>query len=292
MMPEWKSLTRSIVLHGALFFLAQSAVLVVVTLGYGMGVPRLALFLAISLLFHGFLTTILLLRKGDFRVESTGLLLPRVNLPNTLTYIRLSSLPTIFFLVLEASDFPASLVVILPFICAVFATDFLDGMTARRRGEITFVGRYLDSASDYLTIIAVTIVLNYHGLLPLWFLMLVLVRLVAFAVGMALLAVREGKADPRSTFVGKVSIFSLMVLYAMEVARLFTVPWIGNELVVQIVTYVVTAIVIASIVDKAIYLGRRFSLLAARDAAAARGHGSVPDPAPRKKSAPRANGSG
>jgi phosphatidylglycerophosphate synthase len=274
MMPEWKSLTRSIVLHGALFFLAQSAVLVVVTLGYGMGVPRLALFVAISLAFHGLLTTILLLRRGDFRIESTGVLLSRVNLPNTLTYIRLSSLPTILFLVLEASDFPATLVVILPFICAVFATDFLDGMTARRRGEITFVGRYLDSASDYLTIIAVTIVLNYHGLLPLWFLLLILVRLVAFAVGMALLAVREGKADPRSTFAGKVSVFSLMVLYAMEIARLFTVPWIGNETVVQIVTYVVTAVVIGSIVDKAIYLGRRFSLLAARDASAAKGHGS------------------
>ena len=119
-----------------------------------------------------------------------------MNLSNTLTYSRLSSLPTILFLVIQASDFPATLPVILPLICAVFATDFLDGMTARRRGEITFVGRYLDSASDYLTIIAVTIVLDYYGLLPLWFLLLVLVRLVLFAVGMGLLALREGKADP------------------------------------------------------------------------------------------------
>src|SRR5208283_5118099 len=99
-----------------------------------------------------------------------------------------------------------------------------------------------------------------HGLLPLWFLLLVLARLVLFAVGMALLALREGKAEPRSTFVGKVSIFSLMVLYAMEIARLFSVPWIGNATVVMVASYVVAAIVIASMIDKAIFLGRRFSV--------------------------------
>ena len=271
MMPEGKSLTKSIVLHGALFFLAQGGVLTAVTLSYGMSPANLALFVSISLVFHVFLTAMLLLRKGDFRIEATGILLSRVNLSNTLTYIRLSSLPTILFLVLQASDFPATLTVILPFTCAVFATDFLDGMTARKRHEITFVGRYLDSASDYLTIIAVTIVLNFHGLLPLWFLLLVLLRLVLFAVGMALLAIREGKADPRSTFVGKVSVFALMVLYSMEIARLFSVPWIGNETVVLVVMYTVAAIVVASVVDKAVFLGRRFSVPIARDVSAAPG---------------------
>ena len=287
MMPEWKSLTRSIVLHGALFFLAQGGVLTAGTLAYGMSPANLALFVSISLMFHIFLTAMLLWRKGDFRIEATGVLLSRVNLSNTLTYIRLSSLPTILFLVLEASDYPAILVVILPFMCAVFATDFLDGMTARRRHEITFVGRYLDSASDYLTIIAVTVVLNYHGLLPLWFLLLVLLRLILFAVGMGLLAIREGKADPRVTFVGKVSVFALMVLYAMEIARLFSVPWIGNELVVLIVMYTVTAIVVASVVDKAVFLGRRFSLPVTRAASAAPENGRK-----GRGRTPRANGSG
>jgi phosphatidylglycerophosphate synthase len=256
-------------------------VIVAMTLAYGMSWPRPAFFLAISLVFHSFLTAILLLRKGDFRIEATGRLLPRVNLSNTLTYVRLSSLPTILFLVIQAAGYPTTLTVILPFICAVFATDFLDGMTARRRGEVTFVGRYLDSASDYLTIIAVTIVLNYHGLLPLWFLLLVLVRLVLFAAGMAVLALREGKADPRSTFVGKVSIFSLMVLYAMEIARLFSIPWIGNEKVVMVVSYVVAAIVVASMVDKAIYLGKRFSAAA-----------KTPGRATAQGGLPRADGSG
>jgi hypothetical protein len=50
----------------------------------------------------------------------------------------------------------------------------------------------------------------------------------------------------------------------MEIARLFHVPWIGDETVVGIVSYVVAAIVAASMVDKAIFLRRRFSEATAR----------------------------
>jgi len=259
MMPPEKSLARSILLHGVLSFFVQAVLLVAVSLAHGMGSRRLALFLAVAFAYNGLLTAILVLRRGDFRIEATGKVLARVNLPNTLTYVRLSSVPTILFLVIQARDYPAILPIILPLICVVFATDFLDGIAARRRGEITFVGRYLDSASDYVTIIGVTIVLYVFGLLELWFFILVLSRLVLFAVGMALLALREGRADPLATFLGKASIFSLMVLYAMEVARLFSVPWIGDETVVRIVSYIVAGIVAVSIVDKGIFLGRKFA---------------------------------
>ena len=147
---------------------------------------------------------------------------------------------------------------ILPLMTAVFATDFLDGIIARRRNQITFVGRYLDSTSDYLMIIAVSIIFYYYQLIPLWFFVLIMCRLVLFAFGMAMLALREGKANPLSTFLGKASIFALMVLYVMEIAGLFGVPWIGNELVVRIVEYVVTLVVVVSMVDKAIFLRRAF----------------------------------
>jgi len=268
MMPAEKSLTRSIVFHGAFFFLVQGGACAVITVAYGMIWPRLAFFVGLILVYHVLLTAGLLARTEDFRIESSGQALARINLANRLTYIRLSSLPTVVFLVIQAPDFPASLPVILPIICLVFATDFLDGVAARRRGEITFVGRYLDSVSDYLTIIAITVVLFYFKMLPLWFLLLVLVRLVFFAAGMAILAVREGKANPLATFAGKASVFALMVLYAMEIARLFSVPWIGDETVVRIVSYVVAAIVAASMVDKAIFLARRFRAVTRRRSSA------------------------
>jgi hypothetical protein len=69
------------------------------------------------------------------------------------------------------------------------------------------------------------------------------------------------------------SIFALMVLYAMEIARLFEVPWIGDERAVTIIEYVVALIVAVSVVDKAIFLARGFAA------------------APRRKRIPRAGAS-
>jgi cardiolipin synthase (CMP-forming) len=253
-----KSIKTSITLHGVLYFVGQAALLIVVSLSYRMGLPRLALFLGITAAYHGLLTGLLVMRSGDFYVESTGTRLPRVNLPNTLTLGRLSSLPSILYLIIQASRYPV-MPVILPLMTLVFATDFLDGMIARRRHQITFVGRYLDSTSDYLMIVAVSIIFYYYGLVPLWFFILILGRLVLFAAGMAFLALKAGKSDPQATFLGKASIFALMVLYVMEVAGLLGVPWIGNDLVIRIVEYAVALIVIASLVDKAIFLRAKFA---------------------------------
>ncbi len=257
MMQTGTGLKRSILLHGTLFFLAQACFMVAVALGYRMGWQRLALFLAVSAVYHASMTAVLFARWSDFHVDGAVEPLRRVNLPNSLTFGRLSSIPTILYFIVQASSF-AILPVILPLMCVVFATDFLDGTIARRRNQITFVGRYLDSSSDYIMIIAVSIIFYYYQLIPLWFFILILCRLVLFALGMALLALREGKANPLATFLGKASIFALMVLYVMEIAGLFGVPWIGNALVVQIVEYVVALVVAVSMVDKAIFLAARF----------------------------------
>lgn len=263
------ALKRSILLHGTLFFLAQAALLVIVTLAYRMGWQRLALFLGVSLVYHASLTGLLFARWEDFHVEGSVEPLPRVNLSNSLTFGRLSSIPSILFLIVQASSYPI-LPVILPLMCAVFATDFLDGIVARRRRQITFVGRYLDSTSDYLMIIAVSIIFYYYQLIPLWFFILIMCRLVLFALGMALLALREGKANPLATFLGKASIFALMVLYVMEIAGLFGVPWIGNALVVRIVEYAVALVVVVSMVDKTIFLTRMFQKAPPKQARAPR----------------------
>jgi phosphatidylglycerophosphate synthase len=212
----------------------------------------------ISAAYHGLMMGLLLARKVDFHKEGSESLLARVNPSNALTLGRLSSIPTLLFLIVLASDAPV-LPVLLPFACLVFASDMLDGMIARRRSEITFIGRYLDSTSDYLMIIAVSIVFYHFALIPLWLFVLIMTRLVLFAIGMALLALREGKADPLSTFLGKASIFALMVLYALEIAQIFHVPGIGNNLVVTIFEYLVAAVVAVSMVDKAIFLTRMFA---------------------------------
>ncbi len=257
-MPDSRTLERSIVLHGVIFCAGQITLLTIVFASYRMAWPRFFLYLAIMLLYHGSLTAFLLSRKTDFHVEGMEAPLPRVNLSNSLTFARLSSIPTLLFLIVQASSF-FLVPILLPFACLVFATDFADGIVARRRHQVTFVGRYLDSTSDYLMIVAVSIIFLYYSLIPTWFFVLIVARLVLFAFGMAMLALREGKANPVATFLGKASIFATMVLYVLELAQLFRVPVIGDRLVVTVIEWVVAAIIVASVADKGIYLRRRFA---------------------------------
>ncbi len=263
LMRSRSTLERSILTHGALLFCFQAALLAVIFASFRMAWPRFFLYTGIALVYHALLTAFLVARRADFRVEGGQAPLARVNLSNSLTFGRLSSIPSLLFLIVQASSY--SLVpVLLPFACLVFATDFLDGLVARKRNQVTFVGKYLDSTSDYLMIVAVSIIFLYYSLVPVWFFVLIVSRLILFAFGMTLLALREGKADPVATFLGKASIFATMVLYVMELAQLFRVPVIGDPVVVSVIEWVVAGIIVASLVDKGVFLGKRFSQIPPR----------------------------
>ena len=129
---NWRSsLGRSILRYLVGFFMAQAALLAVVFTAYRIPWGRLWAPLAVSAACHAGLAAFLLWRREDFRIEGTDTRLGRINAPNVLTIGRISSIPTILFLVLLARDY-AVLPVALPFICLVFASDFVDGLVARR----------------------------------------------------------------------------------------------------------------------------------------------------------------
>jgi phosphatidylglycerophosphate synthase len=256
-MSTRSSLGRSILRWVAVFFLAQAALLAGAWAGFAVPWAGIAVPLAASAAFHALLAGLLLWRRPDFRVEGSEEPLPRMNAPNVITLGRLSSIPTILALVLLAREYPV-LPVALPFLCVVFASDFVDGIVARGRGGITFVGRYLDSTSDYLLIITVSIMYRVEGLVPAWFFWLLMARLVLFAAGMAWATLRRGEIRPVTTFLGKAMVFAVMVLFAMEAAERFGVPWVGDPRVVRVIEYLVAAVVVVSLADKAVFLKRLF----------------------------------
>jgi CDP-diacylglycerol--glycerol-3-phosphate 3-phosphatidyltransferase len=251
------SLGRSILRWVAIFLLAQAALLAGAWAVYAVPWARIAVPLAASAAFHALLAGLLLWRRPDFRVEGSEEPLPRVNAPNVITLGRLSSIPTILALVLLAREYPV-LPVALPFLCVVFASDFVDGIVARGRGGVTFVGRYLDSSSDYLLLVTVSILYLVEGLIPAWFFWLLMARLVLFAAGMAWATLRQGAIRPVTTFLGKAMVFAVMVLYAMETAERFGVPWVGDPRVVRVMEYLVAGVIVVSLADKAVFLRRLF----------------------------------
>jgi phosphatidylglycerophosphate synthase len=211
------------------------------------------LFAAVATLYHALLLFMLLLFKQDFMKVPSGERLDRVNLANAVTLFRLTSMPTLLFLVLAARDYRIRFP-LLGLVVLVFATDFVDGYISRKAGEVTKVGKMMDSTSDYVLLIVLTIVFYYFTLVPRWFFLLVTARLALQVAFVFILIFVNRKIEPKTTFMGKAAVASIMVLYAMEVLRLiFGVARIGFVVVLEWAT---AAIVLASMVDKVIAFAR------------------------------------
>jgi len=204
-------------------------------------------YFVVAVVFHAFILGMLLRLKGDFIIEATGQRLDRINKANRITLLRVSTLPTLLFLILAARDFSIRFP-LLALVVLVFLTDFADGYISRKEGQVTRVGRMLDSASDYCLLIVLSIVFYYFVLIPKWFFALVVARLFLQAVFMAILMLVTKRVEPKTTFMGKAAVASIMVLYAVELLKIaFALP---HLLVFNVLEGIVGAIVVASMADK------------------------------------------
>jgi CDP-diacylglycerol--glycerol-3-phosphate 3-phosphatidyltransferase len=100
-----------------------------------------------------------------------------LNLPNTLTLVRLISIPlVIIFLSFKGrwGSFFAAL-----FFGMAFITDILDGYFARRYGAVTVVGKFLDPLADKILVCVTMIMLIPLGRIPAWMVMLIVAREIA-----------------------------------------------------------------------------------------------------------------
>lgn len=241
------TLEKSIIRIVVAYFLMQLAIFVAFGLVAGFLHYYGLLFLGVCSAFHGLLLGMLLLFKQDFVIETTGEKLNKVNRANRITLLRVSTLPTLLFLVIAARDYrirtPLLVLVVL-----VFITDFADGYVSRKEGEVTRVGKMMDSASDYSLIIVLTVVFYYFHLIPRWLFALIVGRLLLQACFMAILLLVKKRIEPRSTFMGKAAVASIMVLYAIEVLKL--VMKATTWPILQYSEWIVGGIVAASVVDK------------------------------------------
>jgi cardiolipin synthase len=129
-----------------------------------------------------------------------------LTVPNLISFVRILLIPAFVLLIVDEDTTTAGLIL---FACVV-ATDWVDGLVARRTGQVSELGKVLDPVADRLAIAAGLIALVVRGVFPLWAALLILVRDVAVLVGGALAMTRRHvRVEVR--FVGKLATFSLMV---------------------------------------------------------------------------------
>lgn len=118
-----------------------------------------------------------------------------MNLPTQLTLGRICLVPlvVVFLISTDAVD---SLVAAILFAAAAL-TDWLDGLLARRRGQVTTLGKLLDPVADKLLVAAALISLVQIGTIDAWIVVVMLGR--EFAVtGLRSVSVMQGVVIPAS----------------------------------------------------------------------------------------------
>ncbi len=245
-------LTRSFILILVLYQGIQFGIFAAYSLPIGFFRSYVLQFSLVSTGFHCFTFVMLYLFRGDFIVEPSGRKLERINMANAITLFRASTLPTILYVILASKDY-AIRFELVALVAIVFATDFLDGYVSRKYKETTRAGKMLDSASDYSLLFVISLLFYYFHIIPAWFLGLLVFRLASqFAMVGIVLAVKK-RVTPRTSFLGKATIASTMVLYAFELLRFVAdIP----PVVYDTLEYFVGTIVVVSIVDKILIMRR------------------------------------
>ncbi len=247
---------RSILVSAVVYLAVQCGLYTLTWLLMGASWRLSWVFYPVTALFHFLILGGLLWRKADLRRTSDGVALERVNLPCHLTLVRLSSTPTLVFLA-AAGGSPAMGALLLGLAAVVFVTDFFDGRIARARGETTVMGSYLDSSSDYVVLLSVGVSFTLLGIVPVWYAVVLMVRLGVHALGMGLVSLVRRRVDPETTFLGKVGVAAAMVVCAFQVARWYAIPALGDPTVVGVAEISGAVVLAVSLGEKVVYLVRK-----------------------------------
>ena len=121
-------------------------------------------------------------RTTNLRAESTYL-------PNLLTMGRIACIPLVLYFIDNYSPV-RSFVAMLIYVAAA-VTDFLDGYLARKRKQISVLGKFLDPLADKLIVTAVLVYLTAMDRCPAWLVVALLAREFAIT-GLRSIATTEG----------------------------------------------------------------------------------------------------
>ncbi len=167
-----------------------------------------------------------------------------INLPNTITMLRVGIIPVLFFLLLNP-DRLWSLVIAVLFIMAAL-TDLLDGYVARKYHIVTNMGTFLDPIADKLIVNTAMILMIPIGRIPAWIVSVIIIR--DFIVdGIRTIATSEGlildasKLGKRKTLCQIFAVSALMIHY----------PFLGANahIVGMVILYIALWLTIHSGVD-------------------------------------------
>ena len=126
-----------------------------------------------------------------------------LNIPNTLTLLRIAAIPAIV-IALDAGRHGLAFALFF----AAGVTDAIDGAVARMTNTRTDLGSYLDPLADKGLVLTLLVKLSWMGMVPAWALTIILTRDIVCLTGYALLFLLTGeRIEIHPTLTGKLATF-------------------------------------------------------------------------------------
>ncbi|HEY4754613.1 MAG TPA: CDP-alcohol phosphatidyltransferase family protein [Ignavibacteriaceae bacterium] len=141
-----------------------------------------------------------------------------LTISNALSFLRLLLVFPVWF---SLNNFQNETYRILTFILCIVAaiTDYLDGYVARKRNEITEVGKIIDPLADKILVAVLTIKLYLIGELSSYFLLIILLRDIIIFVGGIVISLKLKKVLS-SNLLGKITVTAIGFVFLMVIAGL------------------------------------------------------------------------
>jgi len=145
-----------------------------------------------------------------------------LTIPNALTFLRFLGIPLFIWLALDLQADGWAIIVLM----IGGATDYFDGKLARALNQESRFGEIADPTIDRLYIAATIIVLYIRDAIPLWVIIILVVRDVAMAL-LALVIQLRGCPMLEVTYLGKAATFNLLYAFPFLLLALNT-QWYGT----------------------------------------------------------------
>lgn len=141
--------------------------------------------------------------------------------PNVISFLRLLMVPVVLVLILRGQDVAAVIVLI-----ASAASDWVDGLIARRFNQVSKLGRFLDPSADRLFIAVTLVGMAVRELIPWWLVVVVFARDAVVGVMLPFM-VRRGYPGFPVHLAGKAGTFALM--YAFPLLLLSNIDGVAGD---------------------------------------------------------------
>lgn len=147
------------------------------------------------------------------------MIIKRLNIPNTLSTLRILTIPVIVYLIITCneSNFPILIALTVFSICL----DFFDGYLARKLKQVTELGKILDPIADKLMAFSVVSALVIKADFPIWLGFIIIGRdLLILAASIILY--KEKRVVTTSILVGKITFglySALIVVYILDLSE-------------------------------------------------------------------------